>query len=196
MTEHQHEPLPDPGTYIRLITILEGTIDQPVRWALTIHMLGAAAPTYYAVSYTWGDALDTAVVLVNEKRMVVRRHCEYVLRQVYASGINTYVWVDAICIDQFNNTQEKSCQVAMMGDLYKQAEYILGILPFHTDLSSHMQITDAMCKHFKNLVPQRGCLSAGATPTQHPNHLRQLLKVLPNFHCQDPETRYTEFDRW
>lgn len=114
MFEHQHTPLPDPRTHIRLLKILKGSVYELVKCALTAWPLDTA-PSFYAVSYTWGEPSDLAVIVIDAKCRTVRRSCEYVLQQAYASGVDTYYWIDAICIDQ-TNTNEKNYQVAMMGE--------------------------------------------------------------------------------
>ncbi|KAJ4417790.1 hypothetical protein N0V82_005956 [Gnomoniopsis sp. IMI 355080] len=154
-----YEPLPDAATHIRLLQILtlddddkaphhgqQPTTSTPkVHAELSVFPL-ATAPPYHAISYTWGDPNDTASVLINGKRMVVRRNCEYVLKQAQwyddeENGCSSrkekkkaggrgkrsrrrYFWCDAICIDQGNNA-EKGFQVAMMGGIYKGAERVL-----------------------------------------------------------------------
>ncbi|KAG6355501.1 hypothetical protein INS49_003463 [Diaporthe citri] len=98
-----HEELPDASTYIRLAT----------------------APKYTAISYTWGDPNLIAVILVNGKRMEVRRNCEDVIRQPCRIK-GGFFWIDAICINQADN-HEKSFQVANMGEVFRDA---LGTLAF------------------------------------------------------------------
>ncbi|KAJ4392983.1 hypothetical protein N0V93_002187 [Gnomoniopsis smithogilvyi] len=136
-----YDRLPNAATHIRLLQILalDESQSAQVHAKLTVWPR-ATAPPYHAISYTWGDPNDTAVVLVNAKRMVVRRNCEYVLKQakwyenVSSSSSRSssrkvdkgkgYFWCDAICIDQGNNL-EKGSQVAMMGEIYKGAERVL-----------------------------------------------------------------------
>ncbi|KAF2846369.1 hypothetical protein T440DRAFT_350103, partial [Plenodomus tracheiphilus IPT5] len=86
----------------------------------------AAAPPYYAISYTWDNPLSTTKIVVNGEPLEVREHCQYALQQTQAfvMDVNTYVWQDALCIDQ-QNLHEKSFQVAMMGEIYKKAESVL-----------------------------------------------------------------------
>lgn len=125
-----HEHLPDARTYIRLLKI--SSIDQerdiPVHCELTTWPK-ASAPTYTAISYTWGDRHLTAVILVNGKRMQVRRNCEDVLKQPCRNN-SGYLWIDAICINQVDN-HEKSFQVAQMGEVFKNAGQTLACVGRH-----------------------------------------------------------------
>lgn len=150
-----YNPLPDAATHIRLLQILslnnnndDDDNNNQVHAQLTVWPR-ATAPAYHAISYTWGDPNETTTVLINGGRMVVRRNCEYVLKQAKwyddddgegddddegsrgrgrercdKRGRSCYFWCDAICIDQGNNG-EKAFQVAMMGAIYKGAVRVL-----------------------------------------------------------------------
>lgn len=152
-----HEPLPDPAKYIRLLEVLDDNYSKTtkVRCRLTTWHIDSA-PTYHAISYTWGDAESNTIILMNDLPLRVRTNCEFVLKQAYwykrshsylyrkrkspwyeqsrATWYNKsrYLWLDAICIDQANLT-EKSKQVAMMGDIYKKASHVLASVGDHAD---------------------------------------------------------------
>ncbi|KAH7074073.1 heterokaryon incompatibility protein-domain-containing protein, partial [Paraphoma chrysanthemicola] len=119
----EYKPLPDSSTYIRLLEILDGDFDQHVRCELTTWAL-SEAPSYAAISYTWGDPGDVAHVTVNGKSLEVRQNCEYVLQQAFSSGQNKYFWCDAISINQ-GDVAEKSDQVAIFATLYHKADQLL-----------------------------------------------------------------------
>jgi hypothetical protein len=62
----------------------------------------------------------------------------YVLRQSYNFAATGYFWVDAIRIDQ-TNTEERNRQVAMMGQIYKDAkEVLVGVGPPAADMTTIM----------------------------------------------------------
>ena len=80
----------------------------------------ANAPTYHAVSYTWGSAAQTTTVLINRREMPVRENIYHFLLQANWPADRrdqTLLWIDEICIDQ-SNTLEKNEQVQMMGKIY------------------------------------------------------------------------------
>ncbi|KAF2653153.1 HET-domain-containing protein, partial [Lophiostoma macrostomum CBS 122681] len=118
----EHESLPDPATYIRLLEILEGDFDKHVACEVSTWPTDNT-PSYYAISYTWGDPNSTSEITVNGERMTVRQNCEYVLQQAFTSKRSKYFWVDAICIDQ-ESIQEKNHQVAIMDKIYKRAAHV------------------------------------------------------------------------
>ena len=81
---------------------------------------------YEALSYTWGEAslIDNALEAGSECRIRITRNLKDALvdlRPIYASRT---LWVDAICIDQFN-AQERRHQVALMGSIFKGAECVV-----------------------------------------------------------------------
>jgi hypothetical protein len=134
--DFQHEPLVDPQTHIRLLRITEGSLGQRVSCTLTTWPL-EMAPSYTAISYTWGHPSNTSTILIDGKQKIVRRNCEYILHQAWAFNADSLFWVDDICIDQ-SLTEEKNHQVSMMGDLYKKATRILACVGEHGDDSDFL----------------------------------------------------------
>ncbi|KAI0863542.1 hypothetical protein F4860DRAFT_66814 [Xylaria cubensis] len=140
-----HQQLPDPRNHFRLLRVTKCApqatvkpqqehVDADLECELTTWLV-ANAPLYRAVSYTWGDPKDTAWIRVNGKSMQVRQNCKDVLQQVHRhSGLNSYFWVDAICINQ-TDLYEKNFQVAMMGAIYQRAELVLACLGAHDEYS-------------------------------------------------------------
>ena len=142
--------LHDPATHIRLLEVSEcgGATDKVTIHVLLTTVLFAEAPTYHAVSYTWGDpSQQESVKITNgsseprgntrEHVISVHKNCADVLRQLLHFKTTKYYWIDAICIDQSNN-HEKSFQVAMMGSIFERAERVLCCLGTHQDDSKYM----------------------------------------------------------
>lgn len=75
---------------------------------------------YSALSYVWGDDYDRRPIQLNGVNTTITANLEKVLKQLRAEKKATKIWVDAICINQRDNT-EKSHQVQMMGEIYKHA---------------------------------------------------------------------------
>ncbi|ROW18141.1 hypothetical protein VPNG_00172 [Cytospora leucostoma] len=123
-----YEALPDAGSYIRLLAIVDYDEARPipVHCELTTWPI-SEVPKYHAVSYTWGDPGHTTTILVNGQRMQVRQNCEYTLKQSTWYGGDfrrRFYWVDAICINQ-DSSEEKGPQVSLMGQIYVNAERVL-----------------------------------------------------------------------
>lgn len=139
--EFIYKPLPDAGSYIRLINILDfdETRRIPIHCELTARPI-SDLPDYHAISYTWGDANNPATILMNGSRMQVSQNCEYTLRQATWYGGDfrrRYYWVDAICINQ-SSDEEKGFQVALMGQIYKIAERVLACVGRSTAESRYL----------------------------------------------------------
>lgn len=92
------------------------------------------APTYHAISYTWGDKTPVETIMLDGEPKTVRKNCADVLRQIlyFRSSDSGYYWIDALCIDQ-TSVNEKNCQVARMGKIFRNAEHVLVCLGDHHD---------------------------------------------------------------
>ena len=76
---------------------------------------------FHALSYAWGDPKDTAAIFINGKTFKVSKslfEAFLVLRNT--SLVSTWLWVDAICVNQLD-PKERSDQVAIMGQIYARA---------------------------------------------------------------------------
>lgn len=92
------------------------------------HISREATQPYTAVSYTWGDLQPTETIRLNGKLFCVRPNllsCLYYLskNRRKAEFAWTWIWVDAICINQ-EDDREKSEQVALMSRTYTEARTI------------------------------------------------------------------------
>ena len=84
-------------------------------------------PSYHALSYTWGDPNVTGHILLDgAAALAVTENLESALQHLRPSPNEEplCIWIDAISIDQQNN-DEKSWQVGMMRDIYKDAKDVL-----------------------------------------------------------------------
>ncbi|RYO26519.1 hypothetical protein AA0111_g7911 [Alternaria arborescens] len=146
--------LPNPATHIRLLIVFAcgeaGVADIQIS-LISVPFLDA--PAYHAVSYTWGDSASEENITIcngdngdakdrsnDRRRVTVRKNCANVLRQLAHFKTAKYYWVDAICIDQTNDT-EKSYQVAMMGEIFSRADCVLSCVGMHEDDSKFMADT-------------------------------------------------------
>ncbi|QIW97251.1 hypothetical protein AMS68_002769 [Peltaster fructicola] len=89
-------------------------------------------PTYEAISYTWGNSQDRCTILLQGKRFSTTRSAWEALTTHGSFWRPMTVWIDQICINQ-NDDIEKGQQVAMMFDIYSNADRVvahLGTSPF------------------------------------------------------------------
>ncbi|KAI0893985.1 heterokaryon incompatibility protein-domain-containing protein [Annulohypoxylon nitens] len=75
---------------------------------------------YEALSYTWGAPVFSLPVQINGIEFFITENLDSALRHLRLSDSKRYLWVDALCINQFD-TKEKSVQVGRMFSIYKKA---------------------------------------------------------------------------
>lgn len=94
---------------------------------------------YTAVSYTWGDEVASEVIYLDNRRFLVRPNlwsCLYYLAKAAEKASWKYLWVDAICINQANDS-ERTSQVSLMDQTYRDAVCVsvwLGLVPMSEDI--------------------------------------------------------------
>ncbi|KAH6672072.1 heterokaryon incompatibility protein-domain-containing protein, partial [Halenospora varia] len=76
------------------------------------------APAYQALSYEWGETKGSHSIRYDSSILLVTTNLLAALRRLRFSTLRRYLWVDAICINQ-EDIEEKTQQVAMMGQIYK-----------------------------------------------------------------------------
>ncbi|EHK26244.1 uncharacterized protein TRIVIDRAFT_8990, partial [Trichoderma virens Gv29-8] len=82
------------------------------------------APPYEALSYTWDSQLSDQVIYANGRKFFITKNTHDAIRRLRLEpGETRYLWIDAICINQ-NDIAEKSSQVAMMANIYKNAKQV------------------------------------------------------------------------
>ncbi|KAI5865872.1 HET-domain-containing protein [Durotheca rogersii] len=110
------------GKEFRTFTLLPGLKEQPLECLLE-HGDIAAPPVYDAVSYVWGDPLDSTEIICNGKALTITTGLAAALRHLRSTSARKRLWADAICINQ-NDTDERENQVLRMKDIYKGAREV------------------------------------------------------------------------
>ncbi|KAI2611828.1 heterokaryon incompatibility protein-domain-containing protein [Hypoxylon sp. NC1633] len=75
---------------------------------------------YEALSYTWGPPVFSHPIQINGVEFFVTENLNSALRHLRLTGSKRYLWVDALCINQFD-IREKSIQVGRMFSIYTKA---------------------------------------------------------------------------
>ena len=75
---------------------------------------------YTAVSYVWGELNECDPIIINGGNILMVTRSLFEALRGLSSGKALTVWVDQICIDQYNLT-ERSLQVQMMGEIFGNA---------------------------------------------------------------------------
>jgi hypothetical protein len=79
---------------------------------------------YEALSYLWGDPDQTLPIFVNEHPFNVTVNLYAALSRLRDPSFELVIWVDAICINQADDT-EKVCQIQSMAKTYGQANRVV-----------------------------------------------------------------------
>lgn len=171
-----------PPDYIRLLQPIAGGWDpkrdkQP-QLCFSMHYCALKdAPDYAALSYCWGSAQKSYRILVNQQYLPITQNLDLALRDLLRYHSVTFLWVDAICINQ-SDTSERSRQVQLMGEIFSRADIVLAYLgqerywtrsafaAFRSDSGGRPLVTDEALS---------SVVGTNRRPTLHPVEL--LLKV-------------------
>ena len=120
---YMYEPLPAAGCatpYIRLLTVYPSKPDGALKADIRSCPL-SEAPEFEALSYCWGAVQPIKFMQLNGKRSAITPNLFSAIRHVTVRRDEPLIlWVDAVCINQGDNT-EKAQQVALMRDIYERA---------------------------------------------------------------------------
>jgi len=121
-----YTPLPPKARGIRLLTLLPGTVDDPICCQLeNISLEGdQAVPTYEALSYVWGESQDTVPISLGLSLFEVRTNLYDALEHLRSRKKPRKLWIDAICINQ-DEVSERNHQVQQMAYIYQAAARVL-----------------------------------------------------------------------
>ncbi|KAF8847118.1 hypothetical protein BDZ45DRAFT_540435, partial [Acephala macrosclerotiorum] len=108
---------------IRLIALAPGERFSPVvctSYPAYIHQ----HPEFEALSYTWGPKHSLKCIEFKSSLIYVTKNLEAALRRLRSTNATRHIWVDALCINQDDNT-ERSSQVSLMREIYSQASRVI-----------------------------------------------------------------------
>ncbi|KAK0732678.1 heterokaryon incompatibility protein-domain-containing protein [Apiosordaria backusii] len=114
---------------IRLLRLSKGKGSDPLHGTLETQEL-KYFPEYEALSYTWADANGhasrTKKLYLGKEWTVfpITTNCEAALRHIRLPNTERHLWVDTVCINQFDNL-ERSHQVQLMPMIYATAQRVL-----------------------------------------------------------------------
>ncbi|KAK2601524.1 hypothetical protein QQS21_004909 [Conoideocrella luteorostrata] len=128
MDRYQYRPLASQSREIRLITLGPGGLPDDLHIELRHETLSTnKPPPYDSLSYAWGTEKELVQIQngpSSTKSLVIPQNLATALKYVRYEDRPRVLWIDAICIDQ-SNTQERSQQVAIMGDIYGMARQVV-----------------------------------------------------------------------
>ena len=118
------KPFRDANREIRVMHLLPaGVFSDPVACELeTVNP--ASGVEYEALSYTWGDQLDTLPIYVDGIELYITKNLEAALRHLRFTDRPRRLWADAVCINQMDD-EEKSLQVQRMDKIFSSASKVI-----------------------------------------------------------------------
>ncbi|KAH8744642.1 HET domain-containing protein [Hyaloscypha finlandica] len=119
---YQYNSLPS-RYHIRYLVLEPGRGQEPLMCNLYIAAL-TERPSFEAISYVWGSNKKVAKVSCAGQTIRITANLRDVLRRVRLPNSQRALWADSICIDQ-ENMEERGDQVALMGQIYRQANRTL-----------------------------------------------------------------------
>ncbi|KAF4948552.1 hypothetical protein FGADI_9547 [Fusarium gaditjirri] len=122
-----HSPLSQEAREIRVLRFscaAAGRVDngEPISLELQ-HVSLNDNVSYAAVSYTWGITTNPVEIKVNGCQFEITQNLHEALRQFRRDGIESWLWIDAICIEQSNDL-EKSWQIMQMRETFSHAKIV------------------------------------------------------------------------
>ncbi|KAL9616604.1 MAG: hypothetical protein Q9160_008549 [Pyrenula sp. 1 TL-2023] len=109
---------------IRLMVIAPGHESEAINCALIKASIFEQPSPYKALSYTWGEGSATRPVNVNGRTFFVRRNLERALRRFRDQEEKTWIWIDAICINQAD-VDERNKHIPYMHMVYQRAAKVV-----------------------------------------------------------------------
>lgn len=153
---YQYSPFDPKKQQIRLVTLKPGAWSDKICCSIDVVSFDGH-PIYEALSYVWGDEKDQEDIQLNDHPFKVTRNLWMVLRRLRDPVVSRILWIDAICINQ-SDKNEKSRQVAMMGEIYSSCQKAivwLGEDPDTTKAGSTSIVASRACDMLKMLGADR-----------------------------------------
>ncbi|KAK0620858.1 hypothetical protein B0T14DRAFT_522274 [Immersiella caudata] len=150
---YRHVPLEFPRTQIRLVKLHMGL--RGLRCSLVVQPLETKAP-YEAISWAWDRKEDqgTRALNIDGRELGISPNMYRILSMLAPLLGTRYVWIDAICIDQTEPSDEdfegetadegvpapseKQYQIPLMTDIYRNADRVMAFpgVGEHEDLAA------------------------------------------------------------
>ncbi|KAF2753835.1 HET-domain-containing protein [Pseudovirgaria hyperparasitica] len=121
LQKYTYEPALLDG-HIRLLKVRNASNEDVLELDLVQQHLSEA--TYEALSYAWGDTSDKEQVLCNGLVLDIGRNLHAALCERRRRDVTTWLWADAICINQTDD-DEKTRQVRVMREIYAGAKKVI-----------------------------------------------------------------------
>jgi hypothetical protein len=126
MASFVYKPLANPACTIRLLRVHPTSPGENSISCSLDEVPVCAGTRYVAISYTWGPPVFTEPVSLGGTVLMITPNLATVFQ--HARDLDgTYLWIDAICINQ-GDKKEKAIQVEMMRSIFERAEAVIAWL--------------------------------------------------------------------
>ena len=105
---------------IRILSLAPGTYNDTLQGSFEVESLHYDDIHYTAFSYTWSGPISERTIQIGQAPLKITENLAAALRHFRGPVRPKKIWVDAICINQ-SDDEEKGFQVALMGDIYRNA---------------------------------------------------------------------------
>ena len=141
---------------IRLVLLEHGEPGIDIKCRL-IHTTLRNHPAYKALSYCWGEVKDLETIDIDGYVFNIGPNLRAALQSIRHLEESTYLWVDAICINQ-EDIAERNYQVPIMHEIYHQAVQVivwLGKKSFDSDCAMDVLEDKDLSKRVDLFPPRR-----------------------------------------
>ncbi|KAI8165321.1 hypothetical protein K4K50_010510 [Colletotrichum sp. SAR 10_71] len=118
MAVHKH--LDPDRREIRLVRLQKPCTPSILSLELRTVSLNEEGASYSALSYVWGSPSEPQQIEINGQPFHVTQNLHDALQQLRRDGVSSWLWIDAICIQQ-SDLEEKTHKVGMMRDIFSNA---------------------------------------------------------------------------
>ena len=122
-----HHPVLSGSRSFRLLTILPGLREDTITTRLftaELPTVSGGSPHYDALSYVWGTRANKLQISCNGQAVDVTQNLHSALVQLRSEHDEYVIWIDQLCINQ-DDAEERSRQVAVMGQIYGLAQEVI-----------------------------------------------------------------------
>ncbi|XEV04947.1 hypothetical protein FSHL1_010234 [Fusarium sambucinum] len=109
--------------FIRVLVLEPGQKGNIICFSL-VHVKLSRSPSFEALSYEWQGKEGTVPTRCDGERILITPNCYAALEALRSETRTRTLWIDAICINQQDNT-ERGIQVSMMSEIYSKATSVL-----------------------------------------------------------------------
>jgi len=118
------------------------------RCELLVHSLDPA-PSFEAISYTWGDPVKTHSLTVGNCSLPITKNAYEILSKFSPTDQSRLLWIDSICINQ-DDDDDKSQQVRLMREIYGTASRVIVWLGSPPEASLAHAFFPQLCEVIQN----------------------------------------------